>query len=499
MTVETLADRRLHPSALFIRFIKKAPEFLLGLPALVGFASNAGIRRILLIALFGGIVSFTVSLLSWLRFRYGVGTREIVIESGVLNRQRRVIPFDRVQDIDIEQRFLARLFGAAKVRIETGGAGKNEGDLDGVSLEEAHRLRDIIRGAAPEPMEGGQERHAAQAAEPILFEMDVPRLLTAGLFNFSLFYLAVIGGAMQYLQPLVRRNLPDLDTFVVSEGARAAQLGLYVTLAVAALVLLLGVVTGLLRTIARDYRFRLSRTASGFRRQRGLFTLSEAVIPLRRVQLAIIGSGWLRRRLGWYGLEFQTLSADARQTGHQSAAPFARMDEIEPVLREAGIAPPPDSGEFIRVSRLAILRRYLGAILPIAAVALAASFFHSGALLALVPLALGAGAVVIQWRRHRYALGDGALYIAEGLFRQRLWIMPYERAQTISVTRSPLQRRFGLATVEIDTAGASALRYLQIRDLLAPDADALAARLLSEYRRARTAARHAAGEGRQWT
>jgi hypothetical protein len=29
---ETVADRRLHPSTPFIRFIKQAPEFLVGLP-----------------------------------------------------------------------------------------------------------------------------------------------------------------------------------------------------------------------------------------------------------------------------------------------------------------------------------------------------------------------------------------------------------------------------------------------------------------------------------
>ena len=491
MTDGPIADRRLHPSAFFIRFVKKAPQFVLGLPAL-GVASNAGMKRILLFALIGGAVSLGISLLVWLRFRYGVGEREIVIESGILNRQRRVIPFDRVQDIDIEQRFLARLFGAAKVRIETGGSAKNEGDLDGVSLAEAHRLRDIIRGAAAAQSEAGPAEAEPQP-EPILFEMDVPRLVLAGLFNFSLFYLAVIGGAIQYLQPLVRRNLPDPETFIVAEGARAAQVGLYVTLALAALVLLLGVITGLLRTIARDYGFRLYRTATGFRRRRGLFTLSEAVIPLRRVQLAVVGSGWLRRRLGWHALEFQTLSADAQQSGHQAAAPFARMAEIEPILREAGIAELPEQDEFIRVSRLAILRRYLSAIIPLSAVAAVASFFQPLALLALIPLAIGAGAVVVQWRRHRYVLRDGALYICEGVYRHRLWIMPYEKAQTISVTRSPLQRRFGLASVEVDTAGASALRYPQIRDLVAADADALAARLLSEYRHARAAARLAAG------
>jgi putative membrane protein len=481
---DTAADRRLHPSTLFIRFIKQAPEFLVGLPAVISFASDFGVARFLGIAVAGAAVSFGFSLLAWLRFRYGVGERDIVIESGVLHRQRRVIPFDRVQDIDIEQRFLARLFGAAKVRIETGGGGKNEGDLDAVSLSEAQRLRDIIRGAAP--AEAALE--AAQDAEPLLFEMSLPRLLAAGMFNFSLFYLAVIGGALQYLQPLIRRNIPDPEEWIAPDTAQVAHVGLYVTLVIVAAVLLLGVVTGVLRTVARDYRFRLSRTISGFRRRRGLFTLSEVVIPLRRVQLAIIGSGWVRRRLGWYDLQFQTLSADAQQSGHQAAAPFARLEEIKPILREAGIEELPEPGDYVSVSRLAILRRYLGDIIPLAAIAALVSLFWPPALLALIPLGLGAGLVVMQWRRHRYALRERALYISEGILRHRLWIVPYEKAQTISVTRSPLQRRFGLATVEIDTAGASIFRYPQVRDLDQAAAEALAWRLLAEYQQARRAA-----------
>jgi putative membrane protein len=491
---ETVADRRLHPSTPFIRFIKQAPEFLVGLPAVISFASDFGMARFLVIAVIGAAVSFSFSLLAWLRFRYGVGERDIVIESGILHRQRRVIPFDRVQDIDIEQRFLARLFGAAKVRIETGGGGKDEGDLNAVSLAEAHRLRDVIRGAAP-----AEAAEAAPDSEPLLFEMHLPRLLIAGLFNFSLFYLVVIGGALQYLQPVIRRNMPDPEAWIAPRAEQVANIGLYVTLLIVGLVLLLGVITGLLRTIARDYRFRLSRTASGFRRRRGLFTLSEVVIPLRRVQLALVGSGWLRRRLGWYDIQFQTLSADSRQSGHQAAAPFARMEEIMPILGEAGIADLPAPEDYIHVSRLAILRRYLGGIVPLAIIAAAVSLFWPAALFALIPLALGGVIVALQWRRHRYVLRDGAAYISEGIWRHRLWILPFAKVQTISVTRSPLQRRFGLATVEIDTAGASLFRSPQVRDILADDAEALGERLLSEYQQARMAARAAAGELREWT
>lgn len=485
MTEATVADRRLHPATLFIRFIKRAPEFVLGLPALIGFASDANMRKILLIAAVGATVSFAASLMSWLRFRYGVGERDILIESGVLNRQRRTIPFDRIQDIDIEQRFLARLLGTAKVRIETGGGGKDEGSLDTIHLAEAHRIREVIRRSAVQPGEGEPATAEAAPEEPLLFEMPLPRLLLAGLFNFSLFYLAVIGAGLQYLQPLLERNIGDPKKWIAPAGETAAQIGFYATLLLLGIVLFLGVVTGVLRTVARDYRFRLSRMATGFRRQRGLFTLSEVVIPLWRVQLAVVGSGWLRRHLGWYSLEFQTLGADAQQSGHQPAAPFARIEEIVPILEQAGIEQLPPEASYIRVSRLSVLRRYLADLIPLALLAIVASLFWPQALVALVPLSLVAALVVLQWRRHRYVLTEQAIYVSEGLFRHRLWIMPYGKAQTISVTRSPLQRRFGLASVAVDTAGASLFRSPIVRDLDHDAADALAARLLQEYRAAR--------------
>ena len=480
MTGDTVANRRLHPGTLIIRFVRQVPEYVVGAPALIALASDAGIWRILLIALAGAAIALAATLLIWLRFRYGVGDGEIVIESGVLHRQRRVIPFDRIQDIDIEQRLLARLFGLARVRIETGGAAKDEGSLDAVSLAEAHRLREVIRHRASDTR--AEAKGDAPQAEPELFRMEVPRLLLAGLFNFSLFYLAVLGGAFQYFDPLIDRYLEDARNWVVPSREQAAELGLYFTIAALLLLLFLGVITGLLRTIARDYRFRLSRSPGGLRRQRGLFTLSEVIIPLSRVQLALVETGWIRQRLGWYSLDLQTLNADAQKSGHQDAAPFARMEEILPILAETGISDLPPDEAYVRVSRMAIARRYLSYLVPLLAAALVASIFFPLALLSLVPLLGIAGAIVLLWRRHRYALSDRAIYIREGLFRPRLWIVPYHRTQAISVRRSPLQRRFGLATVEVDTAGASLFNAPAVRDLDDDAAEALAARLLEEYR-----------------
>jgi len=481
--------QRLHPATFLIRFVKQIPEFVVGLPAVIGFASDAGWTTILSIALVGGSLSLLVALLVWLRFRYTVGDDEIVVESGVLSRQRRVIPFSRIQDLDIEQRLLHRLFGLAKVRIETGGSGSDEGNLDAIALDEAHRLREIVRRGRSVVVAPSEAAPELEAAEPILFQMNLRRVLVAGLFNFSLIYLAVIGGAFQYLEPLADGYSDQLKGWAQPSREEAARYGVMITAALILLVLFLGVLTGLFRTLARDYGYRLTRAPGGLRRRRGLFTLSEVVIPLRRVQVAILETGWFRRLFGWWSLQFQTLGTNAQQSGHQDVAPFARTDEILPLLGEAGVEHLPAESEYHRISRRAVARRYLSDILPLSGIVLLAGIFFPAALLMLVPLLVGAVAVVLQWRRHRYLLTDRAVYIREGVLSPRVWIVPFERLQVTSVRRTPLQRRFRLATLEIDTAGASIFRAPSIRDLERETAEHLASRLLDEYLRARRGAK----------
>ncbi|HKR25013.1 MAG TPA: PH domain-containing protein, partial [Allosphingosinicella sp.] len=199
MSDERFQPRRLHPATLLVRWLKVVPQMLFAGVGVGAAAREGGFARFLLyaglFALLGGVFAF----LYWWRFRYTLGPGEIVIEKGLVSRQRRVIPFDRVQDIAIEQRLLARLTGTAKVRIETGGAAKDEGDLDVIALADAHALRDFIRhGAAA----AAAEAPPPDAAEPVLFAMDMKRLMISGLFGFSLIFLAAISAAVQQLDQL---------------------------------------------------------------------------------------------------------------------------------------------------------------------------------------------------------------------------------------------------------------------------------------------------------
>ncbi len=471
------AERRLHPATIVLGFVKEAPQTILALPAGLAFASRSGLTGALFLAAALAALLLGVKWLAWRRFRYNVGPVEIVIESGILSRNRRSIPFDRVQDVDIERSFLARLFGLAKVRIETGAAGKDEGLLDSVSLAEAHRLRDLVRARRTAAAPAGAEA-PDEAAGRILFAMDVPRILLSGFFNFSLVYIAGLFALLQTFDRFLPFDIYDparwvglADDYLPNRWTAGA------IAAVLFVAVLLGSVAGVLRTLARDYGFRLSLEDDRFRREQGLFTRSEAVIARRRVQLATVTGGPLRSLFGWSGLSFQTLGAGADRSGRQSAAPFATRSEIEAVLAEVEplrLPPPP---ELASVSRRHILRSSAAKLLPASAAILALAAWERSALLLLGLLPLLAAVAALERRYHRYALTDDLLFVARGVWRRRLWLVPLKNVQSLGLSRGPIQRRLGLATLAVDTAGASLLDSPRIVDLRSADAEALAAQI----------------------
>ena len=72
-------------------------------------------------------------------------------------------------------------------------------------------------------------------------------------------------------------------------------------------------------------------------------------------------------------------------------------------------------------------------------------------------------------------------------------MMPYEKTQTIGVSRGPLQRGLRLATLIVDTAGAQPMRGIRMIDLDADEADAGADRLHAAFLAARAALKAGAG------
>ncbi|MFD7083611.1 PH domain-containing protein [Streptomyces sp. NPDC002181] len=72
-------------------------------------------------------------------------------------------------------------------------------------------------------------------------------------------------------------------------------------------------------------------------------------------------------------------------------------------------------------------------------------------------VALGWGWVLLgrNWRSWRYAERADDLLISRGVLWRAQTVVPYGRMQLVEVTSGPLERRFGLASVQLHTAAAA--------------------------------------------
>ncbi|HEX8133993.1 MAG TPA: PH domain-containing protein, partial [Actinomycetes bacterium] len=113
-------------------------------------------RRQLWLIVTGVVVLLVATTLEWWRRTYTLEAGALRLEEGVLARKLRVVPFDRIQQVDLVRKPLHRLLGVATLRVETAGGGRAaEVDLEVVAVGEAQALRaSLLRakaGAAATP------------------------------------------------------------------------------------------------------------------------------------------------------------------------------------------------------------------------------------------------------------------------------------------------------------------------------------------------------------
>ncbi|WP_337191287.1 PH domain-containing protein [Parapontixanthobacter aurantiacus] len=474
-------EQRTDPKGFIASGASLSSNMLLPLLALGYTFSSDGISIPFILSMFGIFLCAAMALayLSWRRLTYRVGETDIRVTSGILSRQARSVPYERIQDVSVEQSLVPRLLGLVAIKFETGAGGKDELALAYLGEAEGERLRELVRErrdgqatAALASADGDAEAVPGDAGE-VIFAMDRRRVLTFGFFEFSLAVVAAAFAAVQQFDFALPFDIYDFDAWqdllagpgaaLYGMGAMAQVVGGIV--AVLSLVLI-GLVTGLVRTVLREWDFTLLRTPKGFRRRRGLLTRTDVVMPVHRVQALKIATGVIRRRFGWHSLKLVSLAQDSGGASHD-AAPFARMEEIEPIVRAAGFDPVPAATEWRRGSlNHAKDAAFVTALLLLSiAGAIAVFLLFGGQDIArgywLVPFGLlclsGVLAAweILGWSKRLNALDDHQLYFRRGILAGKTDIADRAKLQSVEISRGPIAQRRGYATLKLGLAGGS--------------------------------------------
>jgi putative membrane protein len=437
-----------------------------GFAALVAVATpGGGMVLELLLALFG-----LRQIAQWYFRTYELRPDDLVIREGIITRREQIVPYNRVQQVDIHRGLLAQVLGLSELRIETAGSAAGRVQLRLLDQATAASIRSLVlsrrlpgenAGRVPqaEAADAPPWARPAPEATPVL-AVPAARLALAGatatLPVFSACAAAVVVAGFAPIA-LLSSTVAPLALAGTVFGA----------------VALVALMTGLsvFATVLQYAGLTVSMSDGDLRVDYGALDKQHLSLPRRRVQQVSISDNPLRRALGIVDVTLHSAAAPGGEhASHLTVIAFPRAD-VGPFLaflmQDPEWLPPALQPRTRAAHRRAIVRR--SALLCVPAVAAAVAFFPEGVLSLAVAAGAGYAWGTVAHRRAGYANTDAITVFAAGAISHRVHVVPRRRVQSARTTASLFQRRAGLATCWLDIAGSPAPHLYDIAAATAAD------------------------------
>ncbi len=464
----------LHPLSLLFEFISGVRQQLIPAALAVYSAAQWGMYGIFFASIFFAI-TMGVAIFRYLTVRYQIRGNDLIVDQGLFFKRHRTIPIHRIQNVDLMQTVLHRLFRVAEVRIETAGGSEPEAKLRVLSLQQIESLRSrIFERAIATKAESNSDAlvqatfEKAVVDEPTVRLLRIPTalLIKAGLLsNRGMIIVgAAIGAAMQFA-PWENSFFFNPVRMLRFLPWQALEKQWILAIVAIVFVLILMRVFSAVWYVLRFHGYVLERRGDEFRIQCGLFSRLSATVPRRRIQLISIHRTLLGKSLGIASIRIETAGGAGTST-EDSASSMSRrwfipvidekdvsriVREIRPELdwNEKALpwsAPSPRAAR--RMRRLALL---IG--LAVSGIAIW-NLAWWGVVVGAAVCAFAYWFAGKKAAAMRYVRSEFGIAYRSGLLTKKCSITFLEKVQSVWLDHSPFDRRWKMATLCIDTAGS---------------------------------------------
>ncbi len=409
----------LHPLSPLLRAGRMLAVIAVAATQSIGAFLDGGFITVIAV-LVAVLFSSAYGYVAWLFMRFRMQDEHIELREGILFRSHKRVPLARLETVDILRPVLARIFGVAEVRVELAGSKGSELRLRYLSEKDAVATREKLLSA-----------HAAESPAPTpadfpgyeVFKQTSPEVVVAAVKTSDL----ILGyAAAQIAIPVFVFVIGDAVVAVVSWQAALVAL---VSVGAVMITWLFAVVA----LIEKSWGFRLSESDGGFAIRRGLLNLLTQKVPLHRVQAVRIVTPLI-----WRPFKRSRLVVDIAGYGDERGA----EKQASSVLLPIG---PPES-----------VRAILNKVFP--DLELTDVEFQ-------MPPRIARWRAPFFWRTYGVAWTPTFAITRAGVFKRNIDVVPHRKIQSLRITNGPWQKRLGLATLHVDTAGNnvnSAAKHRQI-------------------------------------
>ncbi|MEZ0326527.1 MAG: PH domain-containing protein [Fimbriimonas sp.] len=406
-----------------------------------------------------GVLTIIPAVIKYFTIRYELTDEAFTLTSGLLFRQRRIVPLDRIQNVFLKRNILHQLLGVTTLKIETASGSGAEVDLNVVGMAEAERLIHLLQRTA----------HVPQVETPVkepIFRASLGDLFLAGATQnragvIILFFIGLLNYAHDLL-PALAKVLP-----AVSGKAGLPNSAVVGGMVLLILLLFAGWILSMITSVFVYFGFQLTRSEGVLKLKHGLLTQIQATLPVRRIQSIRIVAPVLQRRLGYCNVYADSAAsyADHSAGGAAVLTPLIARERVEDVLHLA-FNVDPHGAVFTKVSPL-LRRRSFVRYLILGVVFVGAAEAVTGPIAFTFLPATAAAAWYFAWKRFQilgYSRVDGYILVRDGVWKRTISILPEDRIQWIGMHQGPMQRRLGICTLNLVSAAVGG-RHAYITDM----------------------------------
>lgn len=403
------------------------------------------------------VLALVVAVINYRFFRFYINDlKQLLVQKGIFTRKQVVLPLEKVQAVNVQQQWLHRLANLAEVTFDSPGTSNEEVKIT-LTLQQANALKEYIFLQKNNPGQPVATLTETVTPEPVknyrLYDLDPLSLVRLGLTaNHIETFLITLTFGYSLLQNIknasddyYNKSMDLVSGYMVYQSA----LGVFL---VVLLVLAVSVIISFFRIVLKYANFNIAAVGNRFQIRTGLINTKEVWVPFPKIQYISWRANWLRTKTKLYLLQFHNIGQLQLKEAQKVLIPLTRLEFLPQLL--ANYHPLLSAGgPAIRVNKSYIFRMYILVLLPLLLVVLAIAWFYPFFYWGLLVVVYNAGSIYWFQQKFRMRFNEEVIHIQKGSYGSEDLLLLWHKIQTVTLQQSIYQRKAGLASVKLRTAG----------------------------------------------
>lgn len=410
------------------------------------------ISIIILILFIAVFIFFAIA--KWYKTVFYLKDNSIYYKTGIFNFKKREIPFEKICTVDISQKLFDKLFGVARIKIDT-GSNKNRNSELTLLLKEYRTLQikaQILN----------TEIDSTDTKKQDKFKISSANLFKYALVSDALFSgIAIIFVIYNFLDDIFK-NIFDIDIFQNSNWIKD---NIFLSvISIVLFILILSIILSIFNSFIKYYGFRINLDDNKLYINYGLLNKKSYSFEIKKIKGIHIKQNLLMQIFNIRALELESLGYGDEQGETAILFPICNLkvqnEIIHTLLPEFKF-----SGTIKKSPKKALPRFIFKKVMLLLILVGIITYFVPYGFISAILILFGVGLGYLEYKNSRIGYNDSLLYMSyRGFFKKQSFIK-IKDVQSFEISNNYFQRRKKLCNYTLHIYSNQFGKIIRVKNL----------------------------------